>query len=589
MFKLAESDAQYRKRREREDAQAVTLGKKMAALDEARALSGGFGSMKNIRMQPMSNNIEFVPISEGIPSGILNQAGTNRQIDRLIHGARMMGDPEYAKQFMPGPMPELKRAGMDKFMPEAVEVPTGDMFSADDMKRYTSMMNTVSKSDFYRTVPLQDRPNFTSKKRQSALDALKEGMMKAKMEQKIDVPMEIRRAEDSPLPGDVVDAKLEPGEYVLNRNAVKAIGKKQLDKINNKIKPRFSDKIRKKVKDLPSRISLGTRREDWQKYMQTGGPIEEIDLRGMEDELGFGEGSDIEMQDLRGQEDAMGFGESRYADAEELGEQTIERGIDFGKRLYGGARDLLSKAYNRFGGDAIKASKAMDLQAELNADMAGGIDGEAFEGQDELSESNLEMAKMMRDEFGLGKADYGMAAGQFGQQVVDDLQAGLGAGVAGAGAIANKARELYGKAGDKFQEFKPKAKEYLESEKFQKHASKGLGMAGEFFKEMAAMRGFGEGGDFDQFKPKALKKVEGEETKPKVEDKVTQEQNYESAISKAKAMQQMDLPLPEVLEKAIEQQDNPGGITGMATGQEGGLVTMQGFIRQSLENMYGRN
>tara|TARA_R100000479_G_scaffold117884_1_gene60169 strand:- start:2235 stop:3968 length:1734 start_codon:yes stop_codon:yes gene_type:complete len=577
---LAESDAQYRKRREREDAQAVALGRKMAAFDEAQALSGGFGSMKNIRMQPMSNNIELVPLGKGIPSGVLNQERTGKQIDRLIHGARMMGDPEYAKQFMPGPMPELKRAGMDKFMPEAVDVPTGDMFSSDDMQRYTGMMNTLSKTDFYQAQPLQDRPNFTSKKRQSALDALKEGMMKAKMQQKMDIPMEIRRAEDSPLPGDVVDAKLEPGEYVLNRNAVKAIGKKQLDKINNKIKPRFSDKIRKKARDLPRSISLGARREDWQKYMQTGGPIEEIDLTGMEDQ--------------------MGFGENRYADAEELGEQTIQKGVEFGKKLYGGAKDLLGKAYNRFGGDAIKASKAMDLQADLNSEWAGGVDGEAFEGQKEFEDSNLEMAKMMRDEMGLGKADYGMAAGQFGQQVVDDLQAGLGAGVAGAGAIANKAQELYGKASDKYQEFKPKAKEYLESEKFQKHASKGLGMAGEFFKEMAAMRGFGEGGDFDQFKPKALKKVGEEETKEIPDtikrpnystdpEDVAKEQKEQEAVEELRVTNPY-IARPESMEpETLEDITNPlGGITGMG-GQEGGYVTMQGFIKQSLENMYGRN
>lgn len=43
----------------------------------------------------------------------------------------------------------------------------------------------------------------------------------------------------SPYPGDIVDAKLEPGEYVLNRNAVKEIGVKKLNKLNNQIAPRF--------------------------------------------------------------------------------------------------------------------------------------------------------------------------------------------------------------------------------------------------------------------------------------------------------------------------------------------------------------
>ena len=45
----------------------------------------------------------------------------------------------------------------------------------------------------------------------------------------------------SPFPGDIVDAKLEPGEYVLNRNAVNAIGEDKLNKLNNEIAPRFQE------------------------------------------------------------------------------------------------------------------------------------------------------------------------------------------------------------------------------------------------------------------------------------------------------------------------------------------------------------
>jgi hypothetical protein len=45
----------------------------------------------------------------------------------------------------------------------------------------------------------------------------------------------------SPYPGDIVDAKLEPGEYVLNRNAVKAIGKENLNMLNHEMAPRFSE------------------------------------------------------------------------------------------------------------------------------------------------------------------------------------------------------------------------------------------------------------------------------------------------------------------------------------------------------------
>lgn len=44
----------------------------------------------------------------------------------------------------------------------------------------------------------------------------------------------------SPYPGDTIPAVLEDGEYVLNRNAVKAIGKDRLDQINHVEEPRFA-------------------------------------------------------------------------------------------------------------------------------------------------------------------------------------------------------------------------------------------------------------------------------------------------------------------------------------------------------------
>ena len=45
----------------------------------------------------------------------------------------------------------------------------------------------------------------------------------------------------SKLPGDSIKAMLEPGEYVVNRNAVNKIGKKNLDVLNNEIAPRFEN------------------------------------------------------------------------------------------------------------------------------------------------------------------------------------------------------------------------------------------------------------------------------------------------------------------------------------------------------------
>ena len=44
----------------------------------------------------------------------------------------------------------------------------------------------------------------------------------------------------SPYPGDIVDARLEPGEFVLNRNAVDYIGEENLKQINDEVAPRFA-------------------------------------------------------------------------------------------------------------------------------------------------------------------------------------------------------------------------------------------------------------------------------------------------------------------------------------------------------------
>lgn len=87
---MAESDAQYRKRRAKEDAQAVKMGKLMYKSDLA-------SKPLNLRRIDSMSPVEKVSVSVGVPSGMLNQDRSVKQIDRLIHGARMVGDPEYAK------------------------------------------------------------------------------------------------------------------------------------------------------------------------------------------------------------------------------------------------------------------------------------------------------------------------------------------------------------------------------------------------------------------------------------------------------------------------------------------------------------
>ena len=98
---------------------------------------------------------------------------------------------------------------------------------------------------------------------------------------------------------DTILSLLEPGEYVLNRNAVDKIGKKALDKINYKEAPRFPNKS-----ILSDYLGQQETPNFWTCMIDSlmqGSPKkkstspEHIDLRGMEEEMGFGEGEDIEI------------------------------------------------------------------------------------------------------------------------------------------------------------------------------------------------------------------------------------------------------------------------------------------------------
>ena len=67
-------------------------------------------------------------------------------------------------------------------------------------------------------------------------------------------------------PGDSILALLEPGEYVLNRNAVNEIGKENLDELNFEDSPRFNMAQR-------SEMQLGGMLGDYI-GMQTGGSMQ---------------------------------------------------------------------------------------------------------------------------------------------------------------------------------------------------------------------------------------------------------------------------------------------------------------------------
>ena len=356
-------------------------------------------------------------------------------------------------------------------------------------------------------------------------------------------------AKNSPLPGDIVDAKLEPGEYVLNRNAVNAIGKETLDKINNKIAPRFSNKY------------------------QEGGNV-------------------MTREDYINQ-------------AENLGEQTFEKAGQFARNIYGGAKDLLKGAYDRFGGEAYRASKTKNLMAEM--DMNNTFDDRDMDASvaDELDASNLEMAKMLRDEFGAGEGDLAMAYGQGKQRLKDDIETGVGALVGGAGMMGRALQNTYAGAKDRFQDFKKNTHAYLSDdsgyeEDFSKVLSgeakgsnmqrvgKSASFLGSMFDQLASFQGFGEGADMGKYsRQKKLTDVQvdtANENKPMPENDVLQA-NYDEALEKARIMKEKGYELPESLLEAEANQIGPRKKDGSF--QLGGHINMDGFIQQAFRNVYG--
>ena len=98
---------------------------------------------------------------------------------------------------------------------------------------------------------------------------------------------------------DTILSLLEPGEYVLNRNAVDKLGKKALDEINYKEAPRFPDKSI--LGDYFGQQEMPNFWTGMVDSLMQGSPKkkstspQDIDLRGREEEMGFGEGEDIEI------------------------------------------------------------------------------------------------------------------------------------------------------------------------------------------------------------------------------------------------------------------------------------------------------
>jgi hypothetical protein len=248
--------------------------------------------------------------------------------------------------------------------------------------------------------------------------------------------------------------------------------------------------------------------------------------------------------------------------AEGLGEKTVDAVKDFGQKAYQGAGNFLKKAYGRFGGDAWKASKAMNISADLNADVFDDRDMGDMSVADDLEASNIEMAKMLRDDFGEGQGDWEMAKGQGKQRLKDDFETLLGAGVAGAGAAGSYAWDKGKKAVRAGRDWISDQEGYEEDfSKVQsgeaqgsnmQRVGRGVGMLGELLKDASQFQGY-EGGDWSKYQrpdPKSMTDVE-----------------------------EVDLATGKKKNQAASVQEK------INLKQVGGPITLEGFIQQSWRNM----
>jgi len=157
----------------------------------------------------------------------------------------------------------------------------------------------------------------------------------------------------SPYPGDTIPAILEDGEYVLNRNAVKAIGKDKLDRINHVEEPRFAQNggfMENAGFPTQNKFKLGLARK-----MANGG-IATRDAQQRRNYINYMQGP----KELQGppqnpndryisdrEAELRGFGEDPYYEADYISdEQASKMGFDIPENVQGPVEKLMLQNLN---------------------------------------------------------------------------------------------------------------------------------------------------------------------------------------------------------------------------------------------------
>jgi hypothetical protein len=235
---------------------------------------------------------------------------------------------------------------------------------------------------------------------------------------------------------------------------------------------------------------------------------------------------------------------------------------------------------------------------------------------------SIEQAKLMRDKYGLGKGSYGAALGQAGTRLLG--RAGQGYDLAKQGIEAG-ADYL----GDRYQDFK----DFTQTDKGVETINKGTSFLGNALQELAAIQGFGEGGDWrnkktqlasvntegdipapeEEFDNMSDEQIEFRDENPYVarpEDEDMQEFREENPyLARPESMEEDDPyesiidplglgdetfgPIPDEYTQqkgnAYRAGRNPYRMSGTGNKgyQDGGYIPLGGFVKQALRNVYG--
>ena len=132
------------RRRKAEDDRIVAQGKKLAMIDQAKAMQAPL-QLRKINVEPKIEKVARRDEHVGWQPPTQKQSLNHMQ--RLVHSTRLKQDPEYASKFNQHSELDIKRDNKIPIDLQKVEVPMGDQFNADEFNNMMSATKTLN--DFF--------------------------------------------------------------------------------------------------------------------------------------------------------------------------------------------------------------------------------------------------------------------------------------------------------------------------------------------------------------------------------------------------------------------------------------------------------